>query len=321
MSKLTLAYFGASDFSAVFLERLLADKSNLVEVKFVVTQPDRPVGRRGILTPTPVKIIAQRFNINTIDSDTDLINKLKGIDLALLYAYGKIIKLDYLNSPKYGFWNIHPSLLPRYRGASPIAYPIMMGDRESGVSIIQMDGELDHGALLAQKSERVSPTELKKNLEERLTNISYELFREKIKNIGVNLELKNQNHELATYTRKLSKNDGYVSQEFIKSALYDSPIIPANLPIALNEYISKFSATLPQLKKSAGETFYNYYRAMHPWPGIWTKINIKNIEKRLKITDTSYNPDSSTLKILRVQLEGKNEVDFQTFTTAYGNVF
>ncbi len=324
--KISLAYLGASEFSAVFLEKLINDKNIPVIVKLVVTQPDRPVGRRGVITPTPVKLIAEKYNIPFFTESlrapaSSIGEKLKKIDLALLYAYGEIIPLSCLKAPKYGFWNIHPSLLPKYRGASPIAYPLMMGDRESGVCIIQMDQELDHGPLLAQKTEQVSPTETKKNLEERLTNISYELFSEIVPKIGNNLELKNQLHEKATYTRKLAKNDGYISVEFIKKALCNALIITADLPKPIIDYLSKNSTPLPQTIKPAGETFFNFFRAMHPWPGIWTKINIKGVEKRLKITEMNFSQESSTPSITHVQLEGKNEVDYLTFKNAYGDIF
>lgn len=322
MNKIRLAYFGAPDFSAHFLEKLLNDSKIPVEVTFVVTQPDRPVGRKGILTPTPVKTTALQHGIPAytpeLKCDPDIAVKLQGVDMALLYAYGEMISLDYLKAPKYGFWNIHPSLLPKYRGASPIAYPIMMGDRETGVSIIQMDEGLDHGALLGQKGEQVSPIYFRKNLEERLTNLSYELFSEIIQKIDIKIQPKNQVHENATYTRKLSKNDGYVSREFIKKACSNAPIIPEDLPTPLSDYLKKNSAPLPRFKNTAGETLFNFYRAMHPWPGVWTKITIKGVEKRLKLNEMKYNFESSALLISRVQLEGKNEVDFDTFQKAYG---
>ena len=324
-----VAYFGSPDFSAGILEKLIQNSKELgITTAVVFTQPDRPVGRGGVLTPTPVKVIAEKYGIPVI-TDTKLqatsLNLLGTLDLAILYAYAQIIGEATLAAPKYGFWNIHPSLLPRYRGASPTAFPLMMGEGETGVSLMQMDSLLDHGPLLGQKSYQVSPTDSRKILEKKLTELSFEILSEKLAIISDNLKPVEQDHKLATFTRKLSKKDGYISIEFIKKALQNALIIPEEFPTALKDFRSKNSATLPQEKRPAGEILYDYWRAMYDWPGIWTKININGLEKRLKITEMSYFPTSpdeasakaGTLFIDKVQLEGKNEVDFKTFQEAY----
>lgn len=324
---MNIAYFGSPDFSATILEKLVQNSEKLgITVTVVFTQPDRPVGRRGILTATPVKLLAEKYGIPVITTTKDPknIEILKSVELAILYAYAEIIREDYLKAPKHCFWNIHPSLLPKYRGASPTSIPLMMGEKETGVSLMVMDRELDHGPLLGQKFYQVSPTDTKKNLEEKLTNLSFELLSEKLRIINNNLEAKNQDHKLATFTRKLSKNDGYISLEFIRKALSDALIIPEDFPVALKWYLSQKSSPLPQEKRPAGEILYDYWRAMYDWPGIWTKITINGVEKRLKITQLAYfstspNDDASKkrLTIQKVQLEGKNEVDFKTFHDAY----
>ncbi|MEK7097093.1 MAG: methionyl-tRNA formyltransferase, partial [Patescibacteria group bacterium] len=148
MKKIKLAYFGSPDFAADFLEKILLDKSLPVEVKLVVTQPDSPVGRKKILTPTPVKIIALKHNLKVLEIG----NFLGKLDLVLVYAYGDLIPKELLTLPRNGFWNIHPSLLPKYRGTSPIATPLINGDKITGVTIIKMDEEIDHGPIIAQEN-------------------------------------------------------------------------------------------------------------------------------------------------------------------------
>ena len=154
MKRLKIAYFGTPYFSARFLQKLLSDTSinppagragHLIKVKFVVTQPDQPVGRKHILTKSPVKVVAEKFNIPVLDSLRSLeryyssspetkfgINSveknLKDVDLALIYYYGKIIPKGILTIPRFGFWNIHFSLLPKLRGTTPATFSLILGD-------------------------------------------------------------------------------------------------------------------------------------------------------------------------------------------------
>ena len=127
MKKLNIAYFGTPLFSAYFLEKMLLNKKLLINISFVVTQKDKAVGRKMQITKSPVKKIAEKYGIcayNNILNNNQYL--LKDIDIALLYAYGEIVPKKALNIPKYGFWNIHPSLLPKYKGSSPITYPLIM---------------------------------------------------------------------------------------------------------------------------------------------------------------------------------------------------
>ncbi len=333
MKKLSIAYFGSPDFSASFLEKLITDVSinqparrsldegGLIEVKLVVTQSDQPVGRKQILTPTPVKIVAEKYKIKSkiLNHKSQINNKsqiknpkrlefgisnlfgacnlefsaLKNIDLALVYAFGEIIPKEILDLPKYGFWNIHPSLLPKYRGSSPIASPIIAGDKTTGVTIIKMDEKVDHGPIIAQQSLTIKKTDKRPDLEKKLTNLAFEMFKKTVFNKD-SLQLKPQNHTLATYTKKLTKEDGFIKLKTLKKAL----------------------------EGIGAEKIYNLFRGLYPWPGLWTMI--KPIQptrldeaKRLKITDLELV--NGKLIIKKVQLEGKKEVDFATFNKAYKN--
>jgi len=305
MKKISLAYFGSPNFSANFLEKIITDTTinQLIEVKLVVTQLDKKVGRKQILTQTPVSNVAKKAKISILNDlgvpekgrvptgvKNEVSSFLNNVDLALVYAYGDLIPKKILNLPKYGFWNIHPSLLPKYRGTSPIAAPLINGDKTTGVTIIKMDEEIDHGPIIAQESLTIEDDDYRPDLERKLTDLGFEMFKKLILTNLNELQLTAQADEFATYTKKLSKQDGFIEFEKIK-----------NLFLLTTNHQSLF-------------TFYNLYRGLSPWPGIWT---ILPNGKRLKITELSLTPNPYSLIPIRVQLEGKNEVDFKTFNGAY----
>ncbi len=347
MKKLSLAYFGTPYFSARFLEKLLTDISikHLIEIKLVVTQPDQPVGRKHILTKSPVKVVAEKFNIPVLDSLRSLeryyasskakrstapgkVEKnLKDVDLALIYYYGKIIPKGMLTIPKIGFWNIHFSLLPKLRGATPATFSLILGDKKTAVSLVQTDEKLDHGDLIAQREVKINPNEKRIELEERLHDISYKIFVEQINNLSNNkIKLTPQDHSQATYTRFPVKDDGFIPLSTLKKALKNQPLNFEELPRIIQEYSLKYKLPILQRPSSIGNSsriIYNLFRGLYPWPGLWTIVDIKGQKKRLKITDLTINNPSTSLRtspqltIKRVQLEGKKEVDFDTFNQVY----
>ncbi len=202
--------------------------------------------------------------------------------MTLVYAFGELIPEELLNLPKYGFWNIHPSLLPKYRGPTPIASPLINGDSITGVTIIKMDEEIDHGPIIAQESLTIDQSDRRPDLEKKLTDLGFELFKKTVFNKD-QLQIKPQNHSLATYTKKLEKSAGFISFENCKLKIGNSP-----------------------------EDLFNLFRGLYPWPGLWT---ILPNGKRLKITDVDFTGEKLILK--KVQLEGKKEIDFETFNKAY----
>ena len=340
MNKLKLAYFGSPSFSADFLEKILKDKTLPIEVKLVVTQPDKPVGRKRIITATPVKQTAIKYQISKIKNQKEIINlksEISQIDICLVYAYAKIIPKEFLAIPKYGFWNIHPSLLPKYRGPSPIAFPLILGDKKTGVTIIKMDEKIDHGPIIAQEEIKILPDDKRIDLEKKLTDLAFNLFKKIITTNPPHAnqpQLSAQTHPLATYTRLLKKDDGFIPLAMLKRALNNQPLTLEQLPEIVKEYLSKYqiSNTFPRcfayrsrrikyqndILKIKSEKFnsslitYNLFRALYPWPGVWT---ILPNGKRLKIKEVKIENDK--LKIILLQLEGKKEVDFETFNRAY----
>lgn len=284
-----MAYFGTPDFSAQFLHQIISDPELPIEIKYVFTQPDRPAGRKHILTKTPVREMAEQHGLTVHTDLNNAVSLLKEVDLVLLFAYGKIIKQELLDAPKYGFWNIHPSLLPKYRGPAPIATPLLNGDNETGVTLMVMDKEMDHGPIIAQYACYIFPMWRRDQLEKHLIDLSFSLFKKVISAHASDLaDVPNvdQHHAAATYTKLMKKDDGYIPFEEIRHA-------------------------------DAGKKreIFNKFRAYYPWPGIWTKVNIEGRELRLKITKIHWENDDMVIK--KVQLEGKNEVNFDQFENAY----
>lgn len=314
--KLTIAYFGSPDFSAYFLKKLI--NSQLVDIKIIITQPDKPVGRKQNLTPTSVKRIAWQYKIPFLEiNDLNIKNlklKISQLDLALVYAFGKIIPPSLLTVPKLGFWNIHPSLLPKYRGPSPIAYPLILGDKKTGVSIIKMDEKIDHGPIIDKKILTITNKDYRIDLEQRLTDLAFKM----IKSILLKpqkIPSSPQNHKKATYTHFLTKNDGFIDFSLLKKILDNQPvdkekIIPVFLKKYLNQYPGEKDSFINNFSPS--RFLFNLFKGLSPWPGVWTFLPDN---RRLKIIDLTLEKEK--LKILRVQLEGKKAVDFSTFNRAY----
>ena len=292
MKKLKTAYFGSPDFSAQFLEKILSDKDLPVEIVTVITPPDKPAGRKGTMTGVPVKKIAQKHNIPVIHSLQELHPDL---DLALLFAYGEILPLEILKKPKYGIWNVHPSLLPLYRGAAPMATPLIEGVSTTGVTLMKMDEKLDHGPIISQKETEILPKERHPELAKRLSDLGYELFKKAVSEFVSHensIPMKDQNDSKATFTKTFTKQDGFTQ-----------------------------AADFSEKPKEV----FNRFRGLYPWPGLWTLLRLKasegqakKVEKRLKITDMDLIDGKIVIK--KVQLEGKKETDYSSFCKAYNLV-
>lgn len=183
----------------------------------VVTQPDRPAGRGGKLTPPPVKALAEQLGLTVIQPptlrDPDFRAALAELnpEATVLVAYGEYLAPSLLDLPRHGGINLHPSLLPRWRGSAPIQSAILAGDDVTGVSIILMDKGLDTGPMLAQRSVRIEPEETHPQLSARLAEIGAELLAETLPLwLRGEIEPAPQPQEGATLTHTLSKEDGLI---------------------------------------------------------------------------------------------------------------
>ncbi len=169
---------GTPEFSVPVLEALVKN----YDVIGVVTQPDKPVGRKQILTPSAVKIASSNYNLplfQPISLRKEYQEVLKGKpDLIVTCAYGQFLPKEVLDAPKYGCINVHASLLPKYRGGAPIHKAIINGESETGITIMEMDEEMDHGAILAQEKIPILDADTKGSLSEKLSQLGAKLLLE-----------------------------------------------------------------------------------------------------------------------------------------------
>lgn len=208
---LRLLFFGASEFAVPTVRRLAASEH---EIRAVYTQPDRPAGRGRRLQPTPVALAARELGLPLEQPErirgAAHLERLRAYapDAVVLAAYGLLIPQAALDVPRLGWLNVHPSLLPRYRGASPVAAPILAGDAETGVSIFLMRAGLDDGPILSQAATRIGPAETAGELTERLAELGAALLAETLRRWAAGTaEPVEQDESRASYAPKLRKEE------------------------------------------------------------------------------------------------------------------
>ena len=202
-----ILFLGSSHFSVVVLKRLLEEK---VEVDYVITSLDKPSGRGHKLVPNEVKVFAQQNGIEVFSFDRVRKHmeeiKLIDYDLAIVASFGQILPNEFLEHRLT--INVHPSLLPKYRGASPIQSAILNGDKKTGVTIMKLAEEVDSGDIISQKEIDLDG-EYYLELEEKLGNLGGQMLKEVISQIENNsVKFTPQNHKNATFVQKFDKNDG-----------------------------------------------------------------------------------------------------------------
>ncbi|MGB0757039.1 MAG: methionyl-tRNA formyltransferase [Patescibacteria group bacterium] len=210
---LSIIFFGSPEFALPSFNALLDSQ---YEVAAVVTQPDKPKGRGKHITPTPVAHVAQKKNIPVIKSSKitpDVLEKIKSYNcpLGVVVAYGALLPQELLDIFPMGVLNIHPSLLPKYRGASPLQGPILAGDKKTGVSIMLLDSGLDSGPILLQESIQIEPHDTVKTIHNVLAKKGALLLLQAIDGlVDGTLVSQDQDHEKATFTKKIKKQDGEI---------------------------------------------------------------------------------------------------------------
>lgn len=202
-------FMGTPEFAVPCLSALVEKH----EVLAVFTQPDKPKGRKQILTPPPVKEEALRHNIPVYQPKTlkdgeafKLLSEIKP-DVIIVVAYGKILPRDILDLPKYGCINVHASLLPKYRGAAPIQWSVILGEKETGVTTMQMDDGIDTGDMLKSAALTIGENETADELHDRLSSLGAKLLIETLKSVenGTVTRTK-QDESLSNYAPMLSKD-------------------------------------------------------------------------------------------------------------------
>lgn len=235
-----IIFFGTPNFALPTLTALQQASYNIV---LVVTKPDQPVGRNLIKTPSLIKILSQQFGYQICNNLTDLKLKISDLkpDLGVVVAYGKIIPKEILDAFPLGCLNLHPSLLPKYRGPSPIQSAILNGDQETGVTIIKLDEEMDHGPIVRNYQLPITNNQTLKSLHDQLSREAAKLLIETLPDyLSGKIKPVPQDDRQATYTKIITKEDSRIDWQ-----------------------------------KNA-EEIERQIRAFYPWPGSFTEIKTKN---------------------------------------------
>ncbi len=304
-------FIGTPDFAVPFLTALIADPDFLISA--IITQPDRPVGRKQILTPPPVKSLAEAneipvFQPEILKNNHLLISEIKKLepDLIIVVAFGQIIPQDILDLAKLGCINVHPSLLPKYRGASPVQAAILAGDKETGISIILMDAKMDHGPILDQLAIDLSGNETNESLHALAGEIGPEF--------------------LIKTTKK------FLAKEITPKPQDDTKAIFCSI---IDKEHAKIHWSQP------AEIIERQIRAFYPWPVSWTswqgkKIKIFPSVKIKKSSELGANKKTGEvfldgkdlavacgnnyLVIDNLQMEGKNAMTGEEFVRGNGEI-
>lgn len=212
---LRVVFLGSPAFAVLPLERLVADPR--YQVAGVVTQPDRPAGRGKTPVATPVKQAALRLRLPVLDPETlrdpAAVAALANLrpDVGVVAAYGEILRRDVLAIPPLGYVNIHPSLLPLYRGPSPVAGAILNGDAETGVTIMLIEAKMDAGPILAQRAVPLPPDARTGSLTHDLFALGADMLIETLDAYAAGaITPQPQDHSRATFTKLLSREDGII---------------------------------------------------------------------------------------------------------------
>jgi len=277
LSGIKIAFLGTPEFAVPILEKLSQSEFKPIAV---FCAPDKPVGRKQVLTPPPVKVAAQKYNIPVFQpaNSRELAYTLKPIpfNMVISTAYGLILPKDVLDTPKYNCLNIHPSLLPKYRGPSPIQTTILNGDDETGVTIIKMDEKIDHGPIIA-------------NYKLQITNYKFTTLQlsQKLSEVGADLLIKTLSQWLARKIKPASQDES--------QATYTKIIKKENGLINWRKTAIKIERQI---------------RAFTPWPGAFTKLKIKKLN--LKIIKADVSEKNAQKKIGEVFLTKNEKLAVQT---------
>ncbi len=205
-----VVFMGTPDFAVPCLERLAADGHDVVGV---FTQPDKPVGRKQLLTPPPVKLAAEKLGFTVFQPGSmrngeaaDILRRLAP-ELIVVTAYGKILPPDILSLPEHGCINIHASLLPKLRGAAPIQWAVISGEKETGVTSMQMDAGLDTGDMLLQEKIEIGENDTAEQVHDSLSQLGAQVLSKTLEALAAGeLHPKKQDDSLSTYAPMLDKN-------------------------------------------------------------------------------------------------------------------
>lgn len=272
-------FFGTPRFAEIVLSGLIG--GGMVPAA-IVCNPDRPLGRKQIVTPPPTKLLAIKTSpdIDIIQPgalDEAFIKRVRALepDFFIVAAYAKIIPQAVLDVPRLGTLGTHPSLLPAYRGASPIQSTILAGEKKTGATIYKMDEKMDHGPMFAQEEIPLDPlTTNYLSLEERLAALSARLLLQTIPTLLDGTAAPHaQDESRATFTKKFLTDNGFIEQSELDAAIAGN--------------------------SDKAELILRTINALNPEPGVWTLQN----GKRIKLLEARM--DGGALKLMAIQEDGQ----------------
>lgn len=279
-SNIPFVFFGTPTYAVETLEAL---REHGYTPTLIVTAPDRPQGRGLTVQPSPVALWAEAHNIPTLKPEKitpEVIADIAQISVAvfIVAAYGKILPQKLLDIPSHGTLNVHPSLLPKYRGPSPLEAPILAGDTETGVTIIALDREVDHGPILVQEKISLTGNEFAHELGTALFKKGGEILADILPEyIAGTVSTTEQDHTQATFTKKITKEHGLVDTE-----------------------------------KEPGVELWAKFRAYTPWPGLYFfKEHTDGTQIRIKIKTA--HREGEQFVVDTIIPEGKKEVSYKDY--------
>ena len=345
---MNIIFFGSTSDSVIVLEKLLCystmKQCNNVTISCVVTQPPTPIGRKQVITPTSVEVYAKSHDIPVLSfqnntekhwcyqNEEDVINSISTFkpDLLISASYGQKISSHIMKEAQFGGLNVHPSLLPRWRGADPIPWTILSGDRQTGVTIVTLSEKFDQGRIIAQKKITANDNDFSDPLRSKLFTMGAGLLIESLpdylsgENKGSEQKLEN-----GSVARKLIRDDGFIPWNIIQSAMENSTTIEQCNNETMLAYLKKQTVVIPQ-NLLINTWILRMIRALSLWPGVWTLINptnptnlpagkaglqIRQMKKRVKILQA--HVENGKLILDSVQLEGKKPIKWKQFKNSY----
>jgi methionyl-tRNA formyltransferase len=291
-----IVFFGTPEFAVPSLRALLNSEH---EVLLVVTQPDRQSGRGRRITPSPVKVEAQKEGLRVVQPqkvrDTEFIRQLNTLkpSAIVVVAYGQILPAEIIHLPEFGCINVHASLLPKYRGAAPINWAIINGERRTGITTMLMDEGMDTGPVLLQEEAEIMPEDTVGSLSLRLSRVGADVLMQTLKGLG----------------------EGSLKPEIQRGEVSYAPIL-------------KKTDGLIQWAKPAKE-LYNFIRGMNPWPGAYSFLEGEGIKilktmvidgegeagviNKVTRDELLVGTGEGMLFILEIQLSGKPAMTVKAF--------
>jgi methionyl-tRNA formyltransferase len=331
---MNIIFFGSfQHYSTIILESLYAHPE--INIIGVVTTPPMPAGRKQLLTPTHTHAWAVKNDIlvfvpEKLDHDSleNLKSKIHNLDFFVVAGFGKILPPEWLTYPQYGSLNIHFSLLPKYRGANPAEWAILLGETKTGISLITMNPKIDAGDIITKHSTKITPTDTRESVYQKLYTLSARHSPDDILKYSHWLQKKDatcqtalaprpQEKPIPPYARLLKRDDGFIPWQIIQKAINGENLTPSDfntklftsvISYTIDSDVSKHRNSEVVISQSLLQLLNRSCRALYGYPGLWSIVPTTKGDKRLKIHTISIYQNKLLLET--VQLEGQDISSF-----------